>query len=208
MPNYQTGKIYKIISPHTEKCYVGSTTLKYLSTRMAQHREDLKKGKNITSKYILELGNYKIVLIELYPCNSKDELIARERHYIENLDCLNKHIPGRTKKEYYQDNKDIYCQKGKEYRLENKDIINQQLKEYRLKNKDKIKEYRLKNKDKIKEKVKEYQLKNKDKISENRAERSKIKITCECGKEVPKCSIARHKKSQRHIDIINNQSSL
>ena len=47
MVNYQKSKIYKIISPHTEKCYVGSTTKDRLSNRLAGHRVDLKNGKNI-----------------------------------------------------------------------------------------------------------------------------------------------------------------
>ena len=238
MPNYQTGKIYKIINPHTDKCYVGSTTLKYLSSRLGQHVYDFKKSKNMSSEYILELGNYEIVLIELYPCNSKDELHARERYYIENLDCVNKIIPGRTTKEYYQENKEIIIKQHKEYVIENKDKISERRKVYRLKNKDDIKqyqkEYRLNNKDKTKEYQKEYQLKNKDKKKEYNkeyqfnnkdkkkeyqkewklknkdaiTEKNKIKITCDCGKEVPKCKIARHKRSKKHIDIINNQSSL
>jgi len=193
MVNYQKGKIYKIISPHTEKCYVGSTTKDRLSNRLAGHRSDFKMGKNMSSKYILELGDYEIVLLELYPCNSKDELHARERYYIENLDCVNQCIPGRSIKEWHQDNKDILSQKSKEYRLKNKDIINQQLKEYRLKNKDIINQQ-----------CKEYRLKNKDAIAEN----SKIKITCECGCLVRKGSIYKHKKTWIHIDFINNQSSL
>ena len=179
MSVYQTGKIYKIISPHTDKCYVGSTTKDRLSNRLAQHRSDFKTGnKNITSKYILELGDYEIVLLELYPCNSKDELHMRERYYIEALDCVNKQIPNRSQKEW--------C-------IKNKDKISEYQTEYRLNNKDKSKEYH-----------KELYIKNKDAITENR----KIKITCDCGKEVAKCKIARHKKSKRHIDIINNQSSL
>jgi len=145
---------------------------------MSQHRLDFKKGKNITSKYILELGDYEIVLLELYPCNSKDELHMRERYYIEALDCVNKQIPNRSQKEW--------C-------IKNKDKISEYQTEYRLNNKDKSKEYH-----------KELYIKNKDAITENR----KIKITCDCGKEVAKCKIARHKKSKRHIDIINNQSSL
>ena len=97
MPNYQDGKIYKIISQHSDKCYVGSTTLKYLSSRMAEHRSSYKNNLPITSKYILELGDYEIVLLELCPCNSKDELHKRERHYMDILDCVNKN-KSRTKR--------------------------------------------------------------------------------------------------------------
>jgi hypothetical protein len=39
------------------------------------------------------------VLVENYPCNSKDELKARERYYIENNDCVNINVPTITTKE-------------------------------------------------------------------------------------------------------------
>mgnify|MGYP003679851819 CR=1 FL=1 len=207
MVNYQKGKIYKIISPHTDKCYVGSTTKDRLSNRLAHHRSDFKNGKNTTSsKYILELGDYEIVLLELFPCNSKDELHARERHYIETLDCVNKQKPLRSKLEHYQDNKDIIIQKCKEYYQANKDDIKEYKKEYQLKNKDKIKEiqkeYYQDNKDKLKEKQKEYRLQNKDKFKEI----NKVKITCECGCLIRKSNILKHKQSKKHLDLI--QSSL
>jgi len=180
MVNYQKSKIYKIISPHTDKCYVGSTTKDRLSNRLAGHRSDLKNGKNMSSKYILEFGDYEIVLLELYPCNSKDELHARERHYVETLDCVNKQIPNRSKKEY---------------RLKNKDNFKEYNKEYNLKNKDKRKEYN-----------KEWYIKNKDKLNEINKEYNKVKITCECGSIISRGCVSRHKKTKIHNDLI--QSSL
>ena len=137
MPNYQNGKIYKIISQHTDKCYVGSTTLKYLSLRLTKHRVSYKNNSPTTSKYILELGDYEIVLLELCPCNSKDELHKRERHYIDILDCVNKNKP-RTKEEIKQ--------YQFQYRVDNKDKSKEYYKDYRIKNKEAISE---KNKIKI-----------------------------------------------------------
>jgi hypothetical protein len=44
-------------------------------------------------------------------------LKARERHYIESLECVNLFIPGRTKKEcdkaYYEKNKEEIAKKQK-----------------------------------------------------------------------------------------------
>ncbi len=110
MPNYRNGKIYKIVSHQSNQCYVGSTQLKYLSSRLAIHKQEYKKwlnGKahNTTSFEILKYDDAKIILLESFPCNSKDELTARERHYIEQLNCVNQVIPTRTRKEYYDDNK-------------------------------------------------------------------------------------------------------
>ena len=162
MVNYQKGKIYKIISLHTDKCYIGSTTKDRLSNRLAGHRSDFKAGVDITSKYILELGDYEIVLLELYPCNSKDELHMRERHYVETLDCVNKCIPGRTSKEYHKEyckiNKDILKKKKQQYAIKNKEAISKHHAQYYQDNKEEIskksKECYLKNKEMIKQKVK------------------------------------------------------
>ena len=187
MPDYQKGKIYKLVSDHTDEIYIGSTIQK-LCTRLGQHARDFRESKNkYTSKKLFELGKVKIILIENCPCDSKEELYKRERHYIETMVCVNKYIPGRTKAEYLQDNKEEISKKRKEYRLKNNDKIkesykeyylknidkiNEIHKEYRIKNKDKIKEHYLKNKDKINEQMKEYHLKNKDKLKERKKEYS------------------------------------
>ena len=78
-------------------------------------------------KYGVE--NCKIYLVELYPCKSREELEAREGYYIRNYNCVNKIIPGRTKKEYKNDNKGIIARNKKEYYNDNKDIIARKLKE-------------------------------------------------------------------------------
>ena len=118
MVNYQNGKIYKIEDVGGNMCYIGSTTKDFLSKRMAEHRTVYtcyKNGKannftvfNIFDKYGVE--NCRIVLIELFPCDTKDELTGRESHYIRTVECVNKMIPDRTRAEYgkkrYEENKD------------------------------------------------------------------------------------------------------
>lgn len=84
--DYQNGKIYKIVSDKTDYIYIGSTAKKYLCQRLGNHKEDYKawiKGKKnyCTSFEVLKYGDAKIILIESYPCNSKDELRARENYY-------------------------------------------------------------------------------------------------------------------------------
>jgi hypothetical protein len=95
---YQRGKIYKIISPHTDCIYIGSTTEKTLACRMREHRSNYRRWKAGTFPYLssfdmIETGNESIILIEAYPCNSKDELRAREQHHIDlNAGlCINTH---------------------------------------------------------------------------------------------------------------------
>jgi len=125
MPDYQLSKIYKIVSPHTDKIYIGSTTQKYLKSRLQGHigcYKDYKNGtrkRTITSFILLELGDADIILIENYPCNSKDELHKREREIIEqNMDkCVNKMIPTRKFKEWYESKSDDYKNRRAEKHL-------------------------------------------------------------------------------------------
>ena len=134
MTNYNEGKIYKIESHLGDMIYIGSTTLKYLCDRMAGHRYYYKKNltdnsvKQLTSfKVFSEYGveNCKIVLIESYPCKSKDELIAREAFYIRSMDCVNKVIPDRKMDEYYTtpEYKERSCRNAMKYYSANKESI-------------------------------------------------------------------------------------
>ena len=131
--------IYKIepICEHEEgEVYIGSTT-KTLNKRFSYHKSDYKKYKTwkydfVTIYTLFEkygIQNCRIVLLEIVNCNSKDELIAREGHYIRTLKCINKVIPDRQIKEY-----------NKKYYEENKEKLNEQNKIYREENKEKISE--------------------------------------------------------------------
>ena len=119
MPNYQLGKIYKIVDNTNGNIYIGSTSEPRLSRRLSKHVTNYKQYLNdnshfVTSFKIIENGNYDIVLIENCPCNSKDELHKRERYYIETIKCINKVIPQRTNKQYREDNKDKINQQRKQ----------------------------------------------------------------------------------------------
>eukprot|EP01052_Picozoa_sp_SAG31_P050928 SAG31_NODE_11857_length_991_cov_80.670404_1_plen_164_part_00 len=105
MPNYQNSKIYKLVDNTNGNVYYGSTTARLLCMRLAGHNAShrrFKKGEgtNCSSFQILENKDYTLSLVETYPCNSKDELYARERFYIENNDCVNLVLPGRPRKEW------------------------------------------------------------------------------------------------------------
>jgi hypothetical protein len=137
MVNYSNGKIYKIEAIDAVECdgniYIGSTTKQYLSQRMDSHRQDYylwKKGNAKVSKLksfdIFEkfgVDTCRIILLETFPCKSKDELTSRESYYMKSLKCVNKVIPHRTREEYRIDNKEIIKEKAKEYSIVNKDII-------------------------------------------------------------------------------------
>ena len=125
MPIYQNGVIYKLCHCNdleNESIYVGSTT--NFRTRKNRHKNrcnNIKdKSYNFTVyQFIRDNGGWdewQMIPIEVFPCNDKKELEARERYHIELLKSkLNKKIPGRTKKEYNEDNKEHLKKIKKEY---------------------------------------------------------------------------------------------
>ena len=138
MNRYENGKIYIITDTAYTKFYYGSTC-EELSKRLWRHKSfynDYLKGKtyykNLVCNLFEEFGkeNCKIELIEKYPCECKEELLAREGHYIKNNDCVNKCVACRTPQEYYQDNKDKYAEWNKEWHKNNKEKTAQRKKEY------------------------------------------------------------------------------
>ena len=120
------GMIYKLESG-SGPCYVGSTCQK-LSTRLRGHKSDFKRwqegkeSKSVTSFELFKRGPVEITLIE--NVHSLDELRARERYWIERLDCVNKNIPGRTYREYIRDHPEIRRKEKKRYKAAHRSKIN------------------------------------------------------------------------------------
>jgi hypothetical protein len=131
-PNYSNGKIYMIVSKHTDLCYIGSTT-QTLKKRLAGHH------KQTTSIQVLKYGDCEIQLLEKYPCNNKTELETRERFYIQNIKCCNKCVPTRTRSEYRKDNRSHLRQYHKEWSRNNKDKLRISREKTKLKHEEKIK---------------------------------------------------------------------
>tara|TARA_R110000796_G_scaffold242060_1_gene363985 strand:+ start:373 stop:927 length:555 start_codon:yes stop_codon:yes gene_type:complete len=177
MNKYQEGKIYKIVCNITNETYYGST-IKTLEERLRLHKYD----KHCMSREIINGGNYEIILIKNYPCKSQYELEEEEGKYIRDNECINKKIPHRTNKEYYEDNKNKINKQVKKWGENNKEKVNEYKKKYRENNKEKIKEWRDNNKEEINKKQKE-------------------KITCECGSIINRNHLARHKKTIKHIKL-------
>ena len=96
----EVGRIYKIVSEQTDKIYIGST-VKTLSERLERHEKDYIcwinsefKSDYCTSFEILKYGDYKIFLLEEYPCSCTNGLIEREGTYqLKNYySCVNTNI--------------------------------------------------------------------------------------------------------------------
>ena len=93
----ESGKIYKIVSGKSCKIYIGST-VRTIEERLKEHEKDYANWFNVefkcgycTSFEILKYGDYKIELLEEYPCSTFTELRKREGYYQINnyYNCVN-----------------------------------------------------------------------------------------------------------------------
>jgi group I intron endonuclease len=190
--DYSKGKIYKIVNNIDDEIYVGSTT-QPLYKRMENHRRNCRNEKKQSRRiysHMLEHGihNFKIILIEEYPCKNKMELERRERHFIEVMKSkLNTNLPTRTDREYYQDNKEYIKEKSRKYHHDNREDI-----------KIKKKQYYEANKHALLSKQHEKYLMNREQITQRRKE----KVVCECGSEVRKDGLSEHRKTTKHQQMM------
>ena len=195
----KTGYIYKIVSTDIKikECYIGSTI--NFRTRKNKHKSSCNnENSKIYNLYLYQFirdnngwDSFSMVQIEEFKFNTRNELNGRERYWIEQLQAtLNKVIPTRTVKEYYEDNKD----KKKQYREDNK----AKAKDYREHNKNKIKDYRENNKEEIKDKAKDYRENNKNKIND------KAKDYYESNKDI--INLKRKERYEKNKDILKEKS--
>ena len=120
-----------------------------------------------------------------YRVKNKEAINQQQKEYAER----NKEKISQIHKEYYERNKEVISEKMKEYVERNKEVINENKKEYYEKNK----EYFI-------EKKKEWYEKNKEKISEKNRE----KITCECGCVSFKHNLTKHRKTKKHLNLMES----
>lgn len=188
---YQNGKIYRITDNGYNLFYYGST-IQPLAKRMNGHRRKYtlyKSGEyhNMTIFSIFDeygTADCKIELVEEYPCNNKMELFKREGWHIQNNECVNKVIAGRTMKEWCQDNKEKTKMRCKDWYEANKPQYLERVKHYRNSHKDEIKDYR-----------KHYYEANKERLKEQQS----VKIICPvCNVCYLKCGRTRHEQTMNH----------
>jgi hypothetical protein len=174
---------YKITSANTDKVYVGSTK-KDINERLNQHEthyRNFKEGKfnYVTSFEILECKDYKIELIENKICESKEQRDTVECNYIINTpNTVNRNLPGRTREQYYQENKEELNEYNRQYRQENKQEIKERQRQYRQNNKEDL--YRKANE----------------------------KHNCPCGGKYTKQNKSIHEKTQKHQTFINRPQQI
>ena len=222
----QVGFVYKLccIDPEIKEIYVGST--KNLRVRKGQHKfnsnnESSNKYNCNVYQFIRSNGgfeNWNIIQLERFEFNTKYELHARERHYIELLKAnLNKHVPTRTYTEYYDDNKEKVKDRNKEYYDANKENIKKSTKKWYEENKEKMKEnykrWSAENKIELKEYYKEYYNENREILKEknkeyNEKHKEKLKEYKKKYREENKEKIKEYnKKKYEENKIKNNQNN-
>ncbi len=140
MPNFENAKIYKIIG--NGLTYIGSTT-ESIKKRLNRHLNYIKESRYCSSSKVLSDNNYKIELIENFPCENNSQLTEREYYWFSTIDNCNDISP-----------KQQNINKYKKYVKDNTKAYNSALiatKKWRELNKDKIKNYNKNYKNKINE---------------------------------------------------------
>jgi hypothetical protein len=171
MPDYQKAKIYRIISPSKNLVYYGSTT-QTLSQRLTDHlkRKKYNKGGQYTSYLVLDCEDYKIELVEKYPCNNKEQLFKKEGEYIKANECVNKYVAGRTDKEWREDNREYLLNYDRERsKKRDKQKEKERKDTYRKNNPEKVKECQKKWDEQNKEKRRGYDKKSRETKKQNNA---------------------------------------
>ena len=179
MPNYKKGLIYKITTPGW--LYVGSCC--DFKEREIKHRSCIKNNNYKLYQNIRENnGKWKMEKIKDFPCENVTELRKEEDKIMLELNAdLNErraHTSVEEKKE-----------QRKEYRQANKEQIKERDKEYK-------KIYREANKEKLNQKNRIYYQTIKD-------QRCEI-VTCDCGCKITRGAITRHRKTQKHLRLMEN----
>lgn len=191
MVNYQNTKIYYIPVGANDR-YYGHTT-QPLCNRKAVHKADFKNHPNIKLyKTIKDAGliesDIELIWVEDYPCERKEQALARERYYIEQYATLNTVLPCRTHTEYYEDNKIDIIQRKQLYYENNKEEIL-----------EKQKIYRVENAEKERERAAKYRIANAEKERERTKQWGSTRVICpHCNKDICKGWLSKHIKKQHN----------
>ena len=190
MPNYSNSVIYKIVcnDKSVHDMYIGSTC-SFIS-RKGQHKSACNNANSKiynrkVYKCIRGLGGWdawSMLPILQYPCESKMALCIKEREIMENHNAtLNSLSAYNTEEETIE-----------KLKISKKKWDNANAGKIKISNK--------KWNDANPDYMKKYNEDNAKKIKKRKSE----KITCECGCEVTRSSIARHRKSTKHFTLMES----
>jgi len=185
--DYQNGRVYQILNNIDNDVYVGSTC-STLTKRLSWHkhrydRQDKQHVPLYAKMHELGFDQFYIELVEQYPCNTREELRAREGHYIRERGTLNKVVAGRTQNQWRIDNKEKVDEHRRQYIASRREHFRAYHAQWRADNKD------TQNKLNIQRYHENKELYNKARLT---------KETCPtCGTMVAKCNMSRHQQSNK-----------
>lgn len=196
MTDYSQGKIYLVYIPELEEYgYVGSTVLS-LKDRLAGHKYQKTSNQpyQFASCVLFEEGNEVCIkLLEAYPCDTKQQLLERERYWLQQYpEAVNKNPPILNEEERKARHKELHLiayNKNKEHNLAKH---REWIEAHKAEEAEKKKQRRLANLEeaRAKERV------SRDKRKEKANELKRVKVECpECQKVMNKNSIPLHLKS-------------
>jgi len=197
MGDYKEGKVYGLY--YEDKLFYVGSTRQVLSKRLQDHYYDCKKEKNKNSNISKALNTYDhslitIILIEDYPCERKEQLLAREAHHqrIYKEDIINQATAILNEEERKEAMKErVICECGmsvlkytklrhtrtkqhKEF-LANPELFKEYTENQKLTPKERTAKYQVKyreeNKERLLEDKKEYYINNKETIDTKKKER-------------------------------------
>ena len=124
---FNDSKVYKIVCRVTNLVYIGSTT-QGLNRRLIQHKADYKRYlagnySYLSSFEIIKNNDYYIKKIKSYNFENNDDLLGKEGYWIKKYESVNKIIPNRTPKEWYEDNREVIRAKDRNRYFENRITI-------------------------------------------------------------------------------------
>jgi hypothetical protein len=219
------GKIYFVRSnnPEIKSKYVGST-IQTLAARMSSHRANYKawlKGTGSSCTIFYEFQKYgieqfHIELIEDYPCEREEQLLARENFFIRQEDCVNKKSAITTHEEhkeqckrYHQEHKEELNKYSKEYYQANREYALEQQSKYYQEHKEEVKvqqkQYYQEHKEEVSEQMKQYYQEHKEEITARCKQyyhKNNELITCVCGCQIKKQCLKGHLKSNKHKSLM------
>jgi len=180
--------IYKICCDDCpDFIYVGST--KAFRNRKYRHKQDCKTKDYKLYNTIRENGgwdNWEMKYLE--ECdNNIDTFIKAKIKEEEWRVKLNANLNTNVCFSSEEHKKEKKKEADIKYREKNKEIIKERLNKWKEENKERYRECKH-----------NHDIKNKEKIEEKRSQ----KVICDCGCEVRKDCLTRHKKSNKHLNLI------
>jgi len=201
MTDYSNSVIYKLCHRYDycgNKEYIGCTNNIY--DRKKRHlnnciNENSSHYNIPLYQHIRDTGgfhNWIFMIIEKISCNSKKELQDREKYWIKYYKPkLNITTPNQSQKEWARDNIERVRATSRRFYYNN-------LEKERERARNVYEKYKHLHKEKKNKREINRYWDNKDEFNQKKAE----KITCECGTIVCKGGIAKHKRTAKHIKLM------